>query len=132
MPKMKTLFKQFLSTPCLLILFILIVIVSIRCAHKVAPPGGPEDKSPPKIIYTFPPADSTNIQVLPYLEILFDEAVEKTSFADQVWFIPEMKKGFKLKWKGSKKLRVLLQDSLEKNQTYIFNIGTGVKDLRGN
>jgi len=37
-----------------------------------------------------------------------------------------------VKWKGNKKFRVVLKDSLEKDQTYILTIGTSLKDLQGN
>ena len=106
--------------------------LSWDCAYKVAPSGGPEDKTPPEIIYTFPSQDSTNIKGLSYLEFHFSESVDKASFSNQTWLLPELPNGYELKWKGSKKLRVILKDSLEKDQTYIFTIGTGVKDLQRN
>jgi uncharacterized protein (DUF2141 family) len=102
------------------------------CAYKVAPSGGPEDKTPPEIIYTFPSQDSINIKELSYLEFHFSESVDKASLSNQTWLLPELADGYEIKWKGSKKLRVILKDSLEKDQTYIFTIGTGVKDLQRN
>lgn len=103
-----------------------------QCAHKVAPSGGPEDKTPPNIVYTFPVADSVNIKQLSYLEIHFSEGVDKASFSKETWLLPELPNGYEFKWKGIKKLLVILKDSLEKDQTYIFTVGTGVKDLRNN
>lgn len=102
------------------------------CAYKVAPTGGPEDKTPPEIIYTLPAPDSTNIESLPYLEFRFSEAVDKASFRNETWLLPELPGGYELKWKGSKTLRIILNDALEKDQTYIFTIGTGVQDLHRN
>lgn len=115
--------------------FLLIIPASLlleNCAIRQSPPGGPEDKTPPEIIYTFPAPDSTNVTQLEYLEIHFDEDVDRSSVRNQLWMIPEPPNGFELDWKGGKKLRVLLNDSLNKNQTYIFTVGTGVKDYRGN
>lgn len=114
------------------VLAIICFSVLWECAYKVGPSGGPEDKTPLKIIYTFPSPDSTNIKQLPYLEFHFSEAVDKASFSKETWLLPELPHGYEFKWKGDKKLRVILKDSLEKDQTYIFTIGTGVKDLRNN
>ena len=111
-----------------------IICLSIlwECAYKVGPSGGPEDKTPPKIIYTFPSPDSINIKQLSYLEFHFSEGVDKASFSRETWLLPELPHGYEFKWKGDKKLRVILKDSLDKDQTYIFTMGTGVKDLRNN
>jgi uncharacterized protein (DUF2141 family) len=103
-----------------------------RCAVRQPPPGGPEDKTPPKLLKTFPNADSTNIKYLEYLEFQFDESIDRGSVRDQVWLLPELPNPPEIKWKGNKKFRVVLKDSLEKEQTYILTIGTGVKDLQGN
>lgn len=108
------------------------VLILWQCAYKAAPSGGPEDKTPPEIIYTFPAQDSTGIKSLPYLEFRFSETVNQSSFNNQTWLLPELPGGYELEWKGGKTLRALLQDSLEEDQTYIFTIGTGIKDLRGN
>lgn len=102
------------------------------CAYKVAPSGGPEDKTPPEIVSTFPTPDSTNIKSLPYLEFRFSESVDKASFQNETWLLPELPGGYELKWKGSKTLRIIFKDTLEKDQTYIFTIGTGARDLHRN
>lgn len=80
----------------------------------------------------FPRPDSTNVKQLAYMEIRFDETVDRTSLRNQVWMLPEPPGGFTLKWKGGKTLRIMLSDSLESNQTYLLTVGTGVKDIRGN
>lgn len=116
----------------LAILGIICTSILWECAYKVAPSGGPEDKTPPKILYAFPSPDSTNIKGLSYLEFHFSESVDRASFRNETWLLPEIPGGYEFKWKGGKKLRVILKDSLEKDQTYIFTIGTGVKDLHRN
>ena len=114
------------------ILVIICMLLVTECAYKVAPSGGPEDKTPPEIVFTFPATDSTNIKSLPYLEFRFSEAVDKASFQNETWLLPELYGGYELKWKGSKTLRIILNDTLERDQTYIFTIGTGVQDLHRN
>ncbi len=114
------------------ILFFLIFLLLWRCAHKMPPSGGPEDRTPPKVISTFPQPDSVNIENLQYIEIVFSESINKTSLFGNYWIIPELPSGFELEWKGSRKVRFWLKDSLEKNRTYVFTLGTGIKDLRNN
>jgi len=116
-----------------IVLFILSFLPFLwDCAIKQPPPGGPEDKKPPEMLYSIPNADSTNVKDLSFIELKFDESVDKASFNKQVWIIPEPEQGFELDWTGGKTLRIRLLDSLEENQTYIITIGTGVKDMRGN
>ncbi len=103
-----------------------------RCAVRRPPSGGPPDKTPPQVVSMFPTPDSTNVKQLAFLEIRFDETVDRTSLRNQVWMLPEPPGGFTLKWKGGKILRIMLNDSLESNQTYLLTVGTGVKDIRGN
>ncbi|NIW80729.1 MAG: hypothetical protein GWN16_15265 [Calditrichae bacterium] len=102
------------------------------CAVRKAPPGGPPDKTPPQVVRTFPSADSTNVRQLEHLEIEFDEAIDQTSVQKQIWLLPELPNGFEIEWKGSDKLRIVPNDSLETNQTYLLTIGTGVSDIRRN
>ncbi len=102
------------------------------CAYKVAPGGGPEDKSPPEVVFSFPQPDSTGVQDLSTIELRFNEAVNPASFLDQVWIIPRIEEGFTLQWKGGKRLRIHLLEPLKEDQTYVLILGTGVQDLRGN
>lgn len=103
-----------------------------RCAHQVAPGGGPEDKTPPVILTTFPEQDSVNVKGLEYVELNFSEPILKASLANNYWIVPELSGGFEIDWQGKKRVRFKLKDSLALNQTYVFTLGTGVKDLRNN
>jgi len=116
------------------ILFILVIVLysKFNCAHKVAPSGGPEDKTPPVIVNHFPNKDTTGITHLDYLEIEFSEPIRKVSLSNNYWMIPELSAGIEAKWKGNRKIRFFLNDSLEQDQTFVFMIGTGVTDMRNN
>ncbi len=103
-----------------------------RCAQKMAPPGGPPDKKPPEVVKTYPAPNSVGISSLEYLEVEFSEAINKSSLVNNYWLMPEPEHGLKLKWKGSKKVRFFLKDSLLKNQTYVFTLGTRISDLHNN
>ena len=115
------------------IIFLSIITLSVLyCAHKVAPTGGPEDKTPPLIVKNFPNADSVGIRKLNYIEIDFSEAIRQSTLLGNYWIVPEVGGGLEVKWKGGKKVRFYLPDSLAKNQTYVFTLGTGVKDMHNN
>lgn len=115
-----------------LIALIPLAFLVYHCAIRKPPPGGPEDKTPPQVLRTYPGADSTNVGKLDYLEIEFDEDLDRASIRDQIWLLPELPGNFELKWKGGKKFRLVLQDSLEQDQTYLLTIGTGLRDLHNN
>ncbi|MFN2128312.1 MAG: Ig-like domain-containing protein, partial [Anaerolineales bacterium] len=120
--------KRALSFISLSILLLLV----FYCAHKVAPSGGPEDKTPPQIVKHFPNADSVGIRQLKYIEIEFSESIRQSTLPGNYWMVPEVGGGLEVKWKGGKKIRFYLQDTLAKNQTYVFTLGTGIKDLHNN
>ncbi len=102
------------------------------CAHKLPPGGGPEDKTPPEVVYHYPAKDSVNISTLDYIEIEFSEPVRKTTVQGNFWLMPELPGEIEVKWKGSRKVQFILHDSLEADQTYVFSLSTGITDLRNN
>jgi hypothetical protein len=110
----------------------ILLLLIFYCAHKVAPSGGPEDKTPPQIVKHFPNADSVGIRQLKYIEIEFSESIRQSTLPGNYWMVPEVGGGLEVKWKGGKKIRFYLQDTLAKNQTYVFTLGTGIKDLHNN
>ena len=108
------------------------LLLLTQCAVRKAPGGGPEDKTPPSIISTFPVPDSTGVLTLEYIEVEFDEPIDQTSVRNQVWLSPEPPTAPEIKWENSRTLRLALSDSLLPDQTYLLTVGTGVKDIRGN
>ncbi len=101
-----------------------------RCAVEQAPGGGPEDKRPPEIVFTFPAADSTSISP-GKIEIEFSEPVDKTSVEKAVFVSPFQMNPLKFKWK-KKRLTITLGDSLLDSTTYVISIGSSAKDIRNN
>lgn len=108
------------------------MLLLFQCAVRRAPEGGPPDKTPPELRTTFPNPDSTNVKDLEYIELKFNENLDRSSVRNQMWMLPEPPGGFEVEWKNSKTLRVKLKDSLETNRTYLLTLGTEVKDQRGN
>jgi hypothetical protein len=116
----------------LLIFTCSLVVLFFYCAYKVAPSGGPEDKTPPEIISHFPQTDSVGIKQLHFIEIEFSETIRRTTLPNNFWMLPELENNLEVEWKGGRKVRFVLQDSLEKNQTYVFTLGTGITDMHSN
>jgi len=108
------------------------MLVLLQCAVRRAPEGGPQDKTPPQLVSTFPTPDSTNVKDLDYIELKFDENLDRSSIRNQMWMLPDPPGGFEVEWKNSKTLRVKLNDSLDTDRTYLLTLGTEVKDQRGN
>ncbi len=116
----------------LLLPVLTLAILCFTCAHKEAPSGGPVDREPPTIISTFPAADSVGITQLEYIEITFSEAIDPTSLIDNFWLIPEPEEPLEIKWEGSNRVRFYFAAGLQADQTYTFNLGTGITDIRNN
>ncbi len=100
------------------------------CASKRAPGGGPPDKTPPEIIFTFPAPDSTGVKNLVDIKISFSESIDESSINNSIFISPPI--GFKPEWTSDVDLEIHLSDSLKTDQTYVVGIGATVKDLRNN
>ncbi len=114
-----------------LVLLILIAFLFTQCAHKVAPSGGPEDKTPPVLVQTEPDSFQVKVPRSAAIRLIFSEKLQESSVSEQVWIIPEPSNGIQV---TVKKNRIMIQprDSLLPDLTYQVIVGTGVKDRHGN
>ena len=104
----------------------------LACANQGFPPGGPEDRTPPFILSTFPAPDSTNIPQDVNVKILFSEPVNPTSCQEALFITPFPGENIRYKWKKDKELTIIFNDSLLDNRTYVITIGSGTRDRRNN
>lgn len=104
--------------------------INTGCASKGTPSGGPIDKTPPEIIYSFPEQDSVNVKDLKSVIIHFSESIDESSVANNIFISPPLK--FEAEWDSDTELFIHLIDTLHLNQTYVVVIGAKVKDIRGN
>ena len=113
------------------IILLVLSLVFCFCAKKGMPPGGPEDKTPPRVISTFPSADSTQVGPNVEIEVAFSEKMEKKKTESSVFIspLPEIPWGFS--WHKNK-LNLKPPGPLELKTTYVITVGTGAVDLRGN
>ncbi len=117
----------------LILLVISIWLISallMTCAVKGGLKGGPEDKTAPSVVYTFPQPDSTGVHHLAYIRFSFSEMMDRNSIAKNLFISPPV--AFTRSWDGYDELTIHLHDSLTRDITYVVTLGTGLKDLRGN
>jgi hypothetical protein len=113
----------------LLILGILVQIFS--CATVVSPPGGPEDKLPPRISGTTLVPYSVNQSVNLDLTLQFDEWIVQKPPNGAVAISPPILGRLRLKADGDK-LRIYSTEPLDSNTTYMLTVTNAIKDLRDN
>ncbi|MBN1558712.1 Ig-like domain-containing protein [candidate division KSB1 bacterium] len=120
-----------MNKPFALCALLFLSIYFLMCASQGFPPGGPEDKSPPYIIRTFPATDTTNVPLDVQVIIEFSEAVNPIS-CQEVIFITPFAENVQYKWKRDRLLTIAFADSLLRDRTYIITIGAGARDRRNN
>jgi hypothetical protein len=114
-----------------IISLIFLFLILLSCAKKGIPPGGPEDKTPPRVISVFPSADSTQVSKDVEIHITFSERMEKKKTEASIFISPLPENPWKIGWH---KYRLSLKppEPLKLKTTYVITIGTGACDLHGN
>jgi hypothetical protein len=105
------------------------------CAQLGAPPGGPEDKSPPHLLRISPDTNALNAHPKS-VELQFDEIInERPSRGGEdlssMFLISPRRGRVDVKWHRSR-LEIKPRRGWETNTTYIVTQLAGLGDLRGN
>lgn len=106
----------------------------VACASAGAPPGGPEDHSPPQVVKLTPDSGQTNVHPK-QVEIRFDEVISDrgsgSNAIDQLFLISPRTSAPKIGWHRS---RVTIKPArgFLPNTAYRVTVLPGVADLRGN
>jgi uncharacterized protein (DUF2141 family) len=103
------------------------------CARQASPPGGPEDRIPPKILAATPEQNAAHVARSTRPRFAFSEKIDRASFAQAFFVSPPIQgeRPIRFRWHG-KQVEVVFPDSLRAQRTYVMTIGTDVRDLRGN
>ncbi len=113
------------------VLLFLLTAVFNNCATRKAPGGGPVDRIPPEIIAVFPAYDSTGISLdLDEISFTFSERMQEGSLSNNLFISPPI--DHEVEWQGSKRVNLVLKESLQSERTYVITIGAGVSDERNN
>lgn len=98
-----------------------------RCAGQVPPGGGPTDTTAPEIIRTKPSANAVNVAERT-IEIEFSEYVERRTVEESIFISPYVGE-LEFDWSGTE-VAIRFSEPLQKNRTYVVNVGTDVVDRR--
>jgi len=117
----------------ILIIFIILVILvqTFSCASVAMPPGGPEDKLPPRISGTTLAPNAINQSVNLDLVLQFDEWIIQKPPNGAVAISPPISGKLRMKADGDK-LRIYSTEPLDSNTTYTLTVTNAIKDLQGN
>jgi len=116
----------------LIILSILIILVqTFSCASVAPPPGGPEDKLPPRIAGTTLAPNAINQSVKLDLTLQFDEWIVQKPPNGAVAISPPISGKLRVEADGDK-LRIYSTEPLDSNTTYTLTVTNAIRDLQGN
>ncbi len=112
------------------ILLIIVVLILVKCANQISPPGGDIDKIPPTIISTYPENGTTNFKEIS-IEFSFSEYVNKRNINEAFFVSPLIEGNPEFSW-TNKTVYVEFPESLKENTTYSVFIGTEITDMNNN
>lgn len=112
--------------------FILIGLIALAgCAKQGMPPGGPEDKTPPEIIETFPLPEALNVPLDTEIVFTFSESVQTKNIEEAFFVTPFSGESVHIGLRG-RRLKVTFADAMEADRTYVITLGTAFTDYRNN
>ncbi|MCD6418201.1 Ig-like domain-containing protein [bacterium] len=104
------------------------LIIFVGCAKRGAPPGGPEDKSPPQILSTIPTDGDTLVPLDTKIKVSFDEPIKSNE--NSVMIYPPIENSFVRFRKNYFELQH--RTPLKKNTTYSLILTPIFSDRHGN
>lgn len=100
------------------------------CANQLPPSGGDDDLVPPKILKIVPGRNALNYSGNT-VSIDFSEYVDRRSLKDAIFISPKPSGELNYSWSGTS-VEIEFPNKLQKNTTYTFIIGKGLKDIHNN
>lgn len=111
-----------------LLLYICILVISVRCAQITPLTGGKKDVTPPRVLESEPANASLNFTAKE-IEIRFDEYIVLKDVANQLIITPQTKELPEVEASG-KKVKIKFNEALLPNTTYKLAFGNSITDLR--
>ncbi|MGD1980546.1 MAG: Ig-like domain-containing protein, partial [Flavobacteriaceae bacterium] len=115
----------------LLFLSSLLFLMTVKCAKRASPTGGPQDSIPPVLVNATPKLNTTFFDKEGFT-LTFDEYVTLKDVSKQLIVSPPLSSSqYKVypTTGASKKISLVLNDSLMDNTTYTFNFGESIVDF---
>ena len=113
------------------LLILAILVQTFSCASVASPPGGPEDKLPPRISGSTLAPNSVNRSTNLDLTLQFDEWIVQKPPNGAVAISPPISGKLRVEADGDK-LRIYSTEPLDSNTTYTLTVTNAIKDLQGN
>ncbi len=114
---------------------LILLVAALGCAQQGFPPGGPEDKAPPKLLSIRPDSNAVNVKSdeveLQYDEVLNEQPGAGGSALGQLVLVSPSDGAPKVDWHRSR-LTVKGRHGWRSNTTYTITVLPGLTDLRGN
>lgn len=103
----------------------------VSCAAQQPPPGGPEDKTPPKIDTTMPHTGQTNVPTDTRILFRFNRDVDRATFQQAISVTPYITGTLKFHWSGHDEVSVEFPQRLRDSTTYTVQLSRDLKTRRG-
>ena len=100
--------------------------VFAACATPIAPPGGPVDETPPRLVDSVPAADAVNVRA-DEVVLTFSELLDPASARQAVQITPDPETPPEVEVRG-RRLTVRFREPLRDSTTYVVTLGTELSD----
>ena len=97
------------------------------CARQAPPPGGPPDRTPPRVLWTVPVPDTVGVARDTPIRIGFSEAMDRRSVERALFISPEDVSEPDFKWRG-RELEISFEAGLQTDRTYVVTVGAESSD----
>jgi len=111
----------------------LFVFMGLACAKQGYPPGGPEDKTPPRLESSTPAAGATAVSRDGVVVLEFSESMNPDTVEDNLFIVPIPSIWPEFRWRSRDRvLEIEFAEPLLENTTYVLSVGAKASDLRRN
>lgn len=104
------------------------LVLTAACAVVKPPSGGPEDRTPPRVVSVIPAPGSTALPADTGIDIVFSEKIDGESFRKRVEIYPPVE--FDRIGADGERLEIRFEKALPET-TIALSIGSGYSDLHG-
>ena len=110
-------------------IILVFLVLTLSCARRGRPEGGPRDEEKPVLVKTDPEFKSIHFDT-DEIKIYFDEYIKLKELTSQLIVSPPLKYPPVITPQGtpSKKITIKIKDTLQENTTYTFNFGQSIID----
>ena len=108
-----------------------VACIAMACAHEVPPTGGPDDKTPPSVLWTWPLGGSTKVPVKSAITFNFSKWINPLNVDKCLAVFPTVVGGIKVTVSG-RKVMVKAKRAFADSVTYHIVFNTSLSDFHGN